>query len=88
MMQIARPDNPQVNTMPAMPDTRPCCICDGGDDEGLILLCDDCNTPFHAECVRHEGPVLGDWFCPSCRKGPKRANMQRKGARLGGEARQ
>ena len=23
-------------------------------------------TPFHAECVWHEGVVLGDWFCPSC----------------------
>ena len=50
-----------------MPDTRPCCICDGGDDEGLVLLCDKCNVPHHAECVGHKGPVLGDWFCPSCR---------------------
>ena len=56
-----------------MPDTRPCCICDGGDDEGVVLLCDSCNVPHHAECVGHKGPVLGDWFCPLCRTAQAKA---------------
>ena len=31
------------------------------------MLCEKCNVPHHAECVGHKGPVLGDWYCPSCR---------------------
>ena len=32
-------------------DERSCVLCDGGDDEGRILLCDDCDKPVHAHCV-------------------------------------
>jgi len=41
-------------------------LCGGADDEGLVLLCDTCNLPYHAQCVGFEGPVLGDWLCPRC----------------------
>ena len=47
-------------------DQRPCVTCDGSDDEGLVLLCEACNLPMHADCVGFEGPVLGDWLCPVC----------------------
>ena len=47
-------------------DERPCALCGGADDEGLVLLCEDCNRPVHAHCVGFEGPVLGDWLCPKC----------------------
>ena len=47
-------------------DQRPCVTCGGSDDEGLILLCDACNLPMHADCVGFEGTVLGDWLCPVC----------------------
>ena len=47
-------------------DARPCQACGGGDDEGLVLLCDQCNLPVHAQCVGFEGPVLGDWLCVTC----------------------
>ena len=40
--------------------------CGGADDEGLVLLCDTCNLPYHAQCVGFEGPVLGGWLCPRC----------------------
>ena len=49
-----------------MPDTRNCFLCEGGDDEGLVLLCDKCNVPFHASCVGFKGPVIRDEFCPPC----------------------
>ena len=39
---------------------------DGGDDEGLVLLCDQCDNPHHAHCVGFEGTLQGDWLCPSC----------------------
>ena len=50
-------------------DTRPCSVCDGGDDEGTLLLCDECNTPFHngMHCARFITTCdYGDWICPDC----------------------
>ena len=47
-------------------DVRPCRACGGRDDEGLVLLCDECNLPVHAQCVGYEGSVLGDWRCATC----------------------
>ena len=51
---------------PAGNDTRPCAACDGGDDEGLVLLCDLCDTPYHTHCVGFQGRVEGDWLCGPC----------------------
>jgi len=49
-------------------DEPPCVVCGGGDDEGLVLLCDGpCDRPFHAHCVGFKGPVEGDWLCADCR---------------------
>ena len=47
-------------------DSRSCVLCDGGDDEGLVLLCEDCNKPVHAHCIGFAGPVEGDWLCDEC----------------------
>ena len=61
--------------------TDPCLVCGGGDDEGLVLVCDECSTPFHAHCVkpRFDGPVLGDWICKRC-AGRRRRIRKRKAA--------
>ena len=32
-------------------DSRSCVLCDGGDDEGLVLLCEICDKPVHAHCA-------------------------------------
>lgn len=56
----------QPNCIP-MPRTDACTICQGGDDEGLVLHCDGtCNCAFHAHCVGFRGPVMGDWMCGMC----------------------
>ena len=47
-------------------NTEPCIACDGGDDEGEVLLCDGCNGAYHAHCVCFKGPLERDWLCPSC----------------------
>ncbi|XP_060064510.1 tyrosine-protein kinase BAZ1B-like [Ylistrum balloti] len=45
-----------------------CKICRKKGEEQKLLLCDECNQPFHMYCLR---PALveipkGDWFCASC----------------------
>lgn len=50
-------------------DTRPCSVCGGGDDDGTILLCDECNKPYH-NGIHCAGFVTecdyGDWACLNC----------------------
>ena len=46
-----------------------CQICGSVEDPlGSLLLCDQCDTPWHMECLRP--PLIrvpdGDWFCPDC----------------------
>ncbi|XP_033752647.1 tyrosine-protein kinase BAZ1B-like isoform X2 [Pecten maximus] len=45
-----------------------CKICRKKGEDQKLLLCDECNQPFHMYCLR---PALmeipkGDWFCASC----------------------
>ena len=52
-------------------DSRPCVKCGGGDDQGLMLLCDDCNKPIHAHCVPGFTGTLGNhWSCAECEDPP------------------
>ena len=57
-------------------DDRPCKICAGDDSEGLMLLCEICNLPYHATCVGFEGPLESDWFCLQCQ--PEIARKKRR----------
>eukprot|EP00966_Prymnesium_polylepis_P305154 7051752-Prymnesium_polylepis.1 len=60
----------------------PCRECGGGDDQGLILLCDVCNGAVHASCnvPPFQGPLLGDWLCIECEtpKPGRRMPLRRK----------
>ncbi len=45
-----------------------CKICRKKGDDSKLLLCDECNQPFHLFCLR---PALttvpkGEWKCPAC----------------------
>jgi bromodomain adjacent to zinc finger domain protein 1B len=61
-----------------------CKICRKKGVEDHLLLCDECNQPFHLYCLR---PALfevpsGEWFCPACspERNPRRNRtvVQRK----------
>jgi hypothetical protein len=46
-----------------------CQICSSVDDPlDSLLLCDQCDTPWHMECLDPPLVVVpdGDWFCPDC----------------------
>ncbi|TVU47435.1 hypothetical protein EJB05_07038, partial [Eragrostis curvula] len=44
-------------------------ICSVCNDGGEILLCDNCPSSFHHDCVGLEAIPEGSWYCPSCRCG-------------------
>jgi [histone H3]-trimethyl-L-lysine4 demethylase len=49
-------------------ETIDCLICNRGDDESFILLCDGCDDSYHTYCLfppLSEIPK-GDWRCPNC----------------------
>lgn len=43
-----------------------CIICGRSDEEDVLLLCDNCNEPYHTHCLDIGGIPEGDWFCPNC----------------------
>ncbi|KAK7276009.1 hypothetical protein RIF29_17139 [Crotalaria pallida] len=40
-----------------------CSVCQSGGD---LILCDQCPSAFHKECLGLEDIPDGDWFCPLC----------------------
>ncbi|XP_077978529.1 LOW QUALITY PROTEIN: tyrosine-protein kinase BAZ1B-like [Glandiceps talaboti] len=55
-----------------------CKICRKKGNEDKLLLCDECNQPFHLYCLR---PALssvpkGDWMCPACKPSMARKNSR------------
>jgi len=43
-----------------------CTICNKGDNEDVLMLCDDCDRGFHTYCLRYRQVPSGSWYCPSC----------------------
>ncbi|KAM3607451.1 uncharacterized protein V6R79_008004 [Siganus canaliculatus] len=72
-----------------------CQLCQKGDDEELLLLCDGCDKGCHTYCHKPKITTVpdGDWFCPTCvAKGSGQSPRSRRhqsrtagGGRKGGE---
>ena len=45
-----------------------CQLCEKGDNEELLLLCDGCDKGCHTYCHKPKITTIpdGDWFCPMC----------------------
>lgn len=45
-----------------------CCVCQEGDREAQLLLCDECDDAYHTFCLVPPLPDVprGDWRCPQC----------------------
>ncbi|XP_052255791.1 histone acetyltransferase KAT6B-like isoform X2 [Dreissena polymorpha] len=56
-------------------DCKTCCMCDGAENDDLILFCDACDKGYHMIC--HNPPVMtkpkGKWVCSSCKRSQDRA---------------
>lgn len=48
-----------------------CVACGRTDDENTMLLCDGCDTPYHAACLDEplQSIPVGDWYCEYCEGG-------------------
>ncbi|CAF3897837.1 unnamed protein product [Rotaria magnacalcarata] len=58
----------QMNENNIEASSSSCCVCSKTDRPESLLLCDDCDDPYHLECLK---PILlavpdGDWYCPLC----------------------
>jgi len=49
-------------------DDYKCQVCDSGDDEETMLLCDNCDSSYHTFCLLPPLTSIppGDWRCPKC----------------------
>ncbi|KAK9367478.1 hypothetical protein V1509DRAFT_626770 [Lipomyces kononenkoae] len=47
-------------------DLCTCLVCDLGNREDELLLCDSCDAPYHASCLGMDGVPVEAWYCPSC----------------------
>ncbi|KAI0166365.1 hypothetical protein GGR57DRAFT_23333 [Xylariaceae sp. FL1272] len=47
-------------------ESHPCPICNLADHEEVLLLCDNCDTPYHTYCVGLDSVPRGHWFCLEC----------------------
>lgn len=63
---VSSTDEPNV-------DAIVCSVCDEGDKEDELLLCDGCQKAMHASCIGLHGVPHGDWFCKKCQKQGKTA---------------
>jgi hypothetical protein len=50
--------------------TLVCEVCNYGDHESSLLLCDGCDLGYHIYCLspKLKAPPAGDWHCPACIK--------------------
>ena len=58
------------------------CRTGNGDNDDILLLCDDCDDAYHTTCLTP--PLLtvprGDWRCPSCQAAHARLSARRSAA--------
>lgn len=48
-----------------------CKVCGGKHDSHHLLLCDECNSAFHLQCLNPPLTALPSddyWYCPSCKR--------------------
>jgi DNA invertase Pin-like site-specific DNA recombinase len=49
-------------------DNIVCHLCDSGDNENVLMLCDGCSRGFHTYCLGIPFVPPDDWFCIKCVK--------------------
>jgi hypothetical protein len=67
-MQVYQPTEEELRSYIDPYESVICSECHLGGDDGLMLLCDICDSPAHTYCVGlgHEVPE-GNWYCDGCR---------------------
>lgn len=47
-------------------DELTCVVCENGDDEAELMICDGCDRGFHSFCLNLPTVPVGDWYCSAC----------------------
>lgn len=47
-------------------DNTNCIVCNRGNGDDLMLLCDNCDRGFHTYCLNIQRIPQGNWYCPAC----------------------
>ena len=47
-------------------EPKPCPVCEKDDNEDVLLLCDNCEMPYHTYCLGLDSIPMGQWLCPEC----------------------
>jgi DNA invertase Pin-like site-specific DNA recombinase len=47
-------------------DNIKCFLCNKGDNENILILCDGCEYAYHTYCINLNNVPAGDWYCPKC----------------------
>ncbi|TDZ29393.1 PHD and RING finger domain-containing protein [Colletotrichum spinosum] len=71
----------EENPEDEVPEPGPICpLCQSGDHEDILLLCDGCNAAYHTNCLELDGvPQTEYWFCFECENNsinPPRSEQQ------------
>lgn len=68
LLQVYQPSEEEIRGYLDPYENVICTECHQGGDDGLMLLCDLCDSPAHTYCVGL-GRVVpeGDWYCEGCR---------------------
>src|SRR5680860_149965 len=45
-----------------------CKVCDKGDREDVLLICDGCEKGYHCDCIGIISVPEGNWVCPVCKR--------------------
>ncbi|KAJ4835372.1 hypothetical protein Tsubulata_021309 [Turnera subulata] len=66
--QVYQPSEEEIRSFIDPYENVMCTVCHEGGDDGLMLLCDLCDSPAHTFCVGLGRQVPdGNWYCDDCR---------------------
>ena len=56
-------------------NTLLCTVCQKGENEDSLIICDKCNKGYHLYCLKPSLPSVpsGEWFCSSCQENRKKS---------------
>lgn len=65
-------------------DNTVCMLCNNGENDHVLLLCDECDRGFHTYCINMNRVPEGTWYCPGCTHQRNEQEAQQKKQKYNG----